>query len=275
MNSKRTNLSQLKKAAFGTIAVIAVCTLVFSGITQAAKAALVNQTKTIPTTYLEKTSPAQPQEIPPGYVKAAYQVKLSAYSEKPVAKDMSMQEAAELGAQNLWRFFQVNLNGKTIEMSYIPNSSFNPRAEWQGIIFEGEIPAYSFLVDAVTGEHRSIVQSKYFSGKISTGMDKSLLKNHEQYAALARAAAEKFQLVSGKIVTAEYSSQGYTSYKSGVNPDITMRVKSDTGQEAQITFSRYNQELLSVEYDPWLKDARVYEEQMQKEVRAKSPEYDR
>ena len=78
--------------------------------------------------------------------------------------------------------------------------------------------------------------------------------------------AAKFHLVAGQIVAAEYYGQGYTSFKSGVNPDITMSVKSDTGQEAHLTFSRYNQELLGVEYDPWVKDAQVYEAQMEKEM---------
>ncbi|HCF71518.1 MAG TPA: hypothetical protein DER33_08055 [Syntrophomonas sp.] len=266
MNIKGENLTQLKKAACGTIAVIGICALVFGGITQAAKASLVNQTETIPNTYSAIGSPGRQHEIPAGYVKAAYQVKLSEHSGKPGAKDMSMEEAAELGAQNLWRFFGVNLDEKTIEMTYTANSSFNPRAEWEGIIFIDKIPSYSFLLDAVTGEYRSIQQSKYWSGNIDIGMDQALMENHGQYAALAKEMAAKFHLVAGQIVAAEYYGQGYTSFKSGVNPDITMSVKSDTGQEAHLTFSRYNQELLGVEYDPWVKDAQVYEAQMEKEM---------
>ncbi|MGS0763766.1 hypothetical protein [Syntrophomonas curvata] len=272
MNSKTASFSQLKKVALGTAAIIGICALVFSGITQVAKASLVNQTNTIPTAYSTTGSHSEQHAIPEGYAKASYQVKLSEFSGRPGDKDMSMEEAAELGAQNLWRFFKVNLDGKTIEMSYTANSSFNPRAEWMGIIFNGEVPSYSFLVDAVTGEYRAVGQSKYWSGDINVGMDQTLIKNHRQYAALARAAAEKFQLVSGKIVAADYYGQGYTYFKQSVNPDITMTVKSDSGQEARITFSRYNQELLGVEYDPWVKDAKVYEAQMEKEMREKAPE---
>lgn len=260
MNSKMVNLSQLKKVALGTVALIGICALVFSGITQVAKASLVNQTKTIPTTYSTTVSHAKQHELPEGYVKAAYQVKLSEHSDKPSAKDMSMEEAAELGVQNLWRFFKVNLDGKTIEMSYSATSSFNPRAEWEGIILIDKIPSYSFLVDAVTGEYRSIMQLKYWSGDINIGMDTALLKNHEQYATLARETAEKFQLVSGKIVDVELYSQGCIRDDPGVNPDITMMVQSDTGQQAHLTFSRYNQELLAVAYDAWVKDVKVYDE---------------
>lgn len=270
MPSETGNVSQMKKVIFGTIAAISICALLFSAMSQGVKASLVNQSKTVPTNYAEAVSNSQKNTIPAGYVKAAYQTKLLDTSGQPGPADISMADAAEIGAQNLWRLFGVNLEGKTIEMSYSKSSTFNPRAEWEGIIFIDKIPRYSFLIDAVTGDYRATQQSKYWQGNINTGMNMELMKNHQRYAELAKETAQKFQLVSGHIISAEYYSQGYSSFGNSVNPDITMLVKTDTGQQAQLTFSRYNQEFLSVEYDAWVKDARVYEAQMEKEIRQKA-----
>lgn len=269
MNSKSINFSQLKKIALGTVAAIGICTLVFSGISQVVEASAVNQTKTIPTKYSEPINQTQANQAPAGYVKAAYQTKLSEFSGQPGIQDLSLEKAAEIGAQNLWRFFGVDLTGKTIDMSYYTPSD-SPRAQWEGIVFINKVPSYSFSIDAITGEYRTVGQEKYWSGNINTGMNKELIKNHEQYASLARKVAEKFQIVSGPIVSVEYYGQGYRSFKDGVNPDISMVVKSGNGQQAQLEFSRYNYELLNVAYDPWVKDARAHEQQIEKEMQERA-----
>lgn len=270
MNSKAIKFSQLKKIALGTVAAIGICTLVFSGISQVVEASAVNQTKTIPTKYSEPVNQTQPNQAPAGYVKAAYQTRLSEFSGHPGIQNLSVEKAAEIGAQNLWRFFGVDLTGKTVEMSYYTPSASNPRAQWEGIVFINKVPSYSFSVDAITGEYRTVGQEKYWTGNINTGMDKELIKNHEQYASLAKKVAEQFQIVSGPIVSVEYYGQGYRSFKDGVNPDISMVVKSDTGQQAQLEFSRYNQELLNVAYDPWVKEARAHEQQIENELQERA-----
>ncbi|MEN6328655.1 MAG: hypothetical protein ABFD18_20920 [Syntrophomonas sp.] len=271
MNIKTINFSQLKKTVLGTVAAIGICTLGFSGMSQVVEASAVNQTKTIPTKYSTAVNQAQPNQVPAGYVKAAYQTKLSEFSGQPGIQDLSMEKAAEIGAQNLWKFFGVDLTGKTIDMSYYTPTDSSPRAQWEGIIFINKVPSYSFSVDAITGEYRTVGQEKYWTGNINTGMDKELIENHGQYAALAKKVAEKFQVVSGQIVSVQYAGQGMSSFKDvGVNSDISMIVKSDNGQQAQLKFSRYNQELLDVAYDPWVKEARAYEQQIEKEMQERA-----
>jgi hypothetical protein len=209
---------------------------------------------------------AEASGTPADYVKADYQVKLAQNSEAPTAKDMSEEEAAEKGAQNLWKLFAVALDGKTIEMSYHAASARQPRAEWEGTVTIDESQSYWFTVDAVTDEYRTTGQLKYWDADLDLGMDKSLLANHAEYETLAKAAAEKYQLVPGRISSVEYVSQGYTSNHFGKNPDIAMLVKAENGQQAQVRFSRYNKELLAVEYDGWLEDAKILEEQAMKEA---------
>ncbi|NLK52525.1 MAG: hypothetical protein GX295_08795 [Syntrophomonadaceae bacterium] len=273
MNWKTVNGSNLKQIAVGTVAIITICALTSCGLMQVAKGAIVNKTEIIPTTYPSTVSDARQYGVPTGYVKTAYQVKLADSTDKPTAKDMSAEEAAELGAQNLWRLFGVNMDGKTVEMTYRPATAVQPRAEWMGSVTFDENLDYWFVVDAITGEYRSTHKSKYWNENINTGMDKDLLNNHEQYTALAKETAEKYQLVSGQVVSVEYGSQGATRNAAGAkNADITMMVKSDNGQQAQLTFSRYNQEFLSVEYDSWLKDAEELEKEITKEVRKKAQE---
>ncbi|KNF09082.1 hypothetical protein CLPU_4c01280 [Gottschalkia purinilytica] len=262
--------SNLKKVVIGTVAAIGTCTLSFSGLTQSVKAEVVNKTKIIPTAYSSSVSKVKKSVVPLGYVKATYNVEIGEYSEKPTAKDMSAEEAAELGAQNLWKIFGVDLSGKTIEMTYSAATSDQPRAQWEGIITIDENLLYSFTVDSVTGEHRSTSQSRYWTGNINVGMDMDLVKDSSKYIALAKEAAKKYQLVSGQVVSAEYSSQSYISNDIGKNPGISIIVKSDNGQEAQLTFSRYNQELLSVEFDSWVKEAKILEEKIEKELREKA-----
>lgn len=263
MNIKTVDINNLKKIAIGTVAAIGICTLSFSGMTNSAKAAVVNKTESIPTTYSTTASNVNESKVPSGYVKTDYKVKISEYSVRPTAKDMSAEDAAELGAQDIWKLFGVDMNGKTIEMRYSAVSSVQPRANWEGVVTFDKNLNYWFTVDAITGEYGTTGQNKYWSENIDTGMDKALLKNAEQYTSLAKEVAEKYQLVSGKIVSAEYDGQGYTSNNDGSakNSDIMIMVTSENGQQAQLIFSRYNQEFLQVSYDNCVKAMKAFEEQ--------------
>lgn len=263
MKFKKVNIKNLKKVLVGTVAAIGICTMSFIGITNSVKAVVVNKTEIISTKYSATDSTLKDSNVPNGYVKAEYQVVLSKYSAKTTSKDMSAQAAAELGVQDLWRLFGVDMNGKTVEMCYTAASSTQPRALWEGIITIDKNLNYWFTVDAITGEHQTTGQNKYWSSDINVGFDKSIEKNPDKYLTLAKEVTEKYKLVSGKVVSTEYIGQGYISNNDGSakNPQIDIMVTSDNGQRAQLTFSSYNQEFLQVSYDSCVKDMKAFEEQ--------------
>lgn len=268
MGSKTTNLNNPKKIALGTITSVAVCSLSFIILTQSVKASVINQTKIIPTAYSPTVTNVTTRTVPKDNVKADYAIKISDDSGKPSDKDISAKDAAELGVRDIHRIFGtgIDLKGKTIDMSYWAVSSKNLRAQWCGDIIVDKNLSYFFIVDSVTGECLNIGQYKYLSKNINTDMDKNLIGNTQEYKDLAIKTAEKYNLVYGKIVSAEYLDQGAFSNSAGKNSTIDIMVKSENGQEAQLTFSRYNQELLTVGYDQWVKDCRIMEARMIEET---------
>lgn len=170
MNSEASKGSKIKKCtkvAIGTVATIGICALVFSGLTQSVKAAVVNKTDTIQTAY--SSTAGKESSVPPDYEKTAYQVKFQNSADKPTAKDMSGEEAAELGAQKLSKLFGVDLKGKTIEMSYIAATSDQRRAVWMGCVKYDKDLYYWFTVDAVTGEFYATEKSNQYTILIRTG----------------------------------------------------------------------------------------------------------
>jgi hypothetical protein len=269
MNRFTINKKELKRLALETAAIIGVCALVFVGITQTAYSAITNQTDMVAAAgNSQDLSGNSSSSIPAGYVKADYALQVGQYSSQPTAQDISREDAAERGAQDLWRVFGLDLSGKTIEMTYHPVTSTQPRATWTGIVTISANQSYYFDIDAVTGEVRSTHLDKYWNEGVDTGMDASLMQNHAQYDSLAKAIAEKYQLVAGRVASVEYYGQGFTTNPSGAkNADVQMRVTSESGQQAQLEFSRYNQEFLGVDYDCWVKEVTLIEKQMENNLR--------
>ena len=256
---------EFQRIALETVAIIGVCALVFVGVTQTAFSAVTNQTATVPAAYSTQVLNGDSASgIPAGYVKADYKLQVGQYSTQPAVESISKEEAAECGAQDLWKVFGLDLSGKTIEMTYNRVTSTQPRADWTGIITIDKNLSYWFSIDAVTGEVRGTHMDKYWDENVDTGMDTSLMKNHNEYDSLAQAIAEKLQLVAGKIASVEYYGQGFTTNPAGAqNSDVSIRVTSANGQQAQLDFSRYNQEFLGVDYDCWVKEVTLMEKQMQ------------
>ncbi|HWQ73958.1 MAG TPA: hypothetical protein VN441_01470 [Syntrophomonas sp.] len=263
-----TDKRELRKLVLETAAVIGVCALVCAGVTQVCFSVVANQTAVVPASYqTQALNGGSGAPVPAGYVKADYQLQTGPYSSQPDAQAISPEEAAERGAQDLWKVFGLNLQGQTIEMTYNAVTSTQPRANWTGIITIDNNLSYWFSVDAITGEVRGTHMDKYWDKGVNTGMDVSLIENHATYDALARSITAKKQLLSDKIATVEYYGQGYSSSPSGaLNADIQMRVTSANGQQAQLTFSRYNQEFLGVDYDCWIQEAALIEEQLEKNL---------
>lgn len=264
---KMAKKNEMKKLILGAVGAIAVTTIVYSGISQTVKAVEVGKTQMVPTTYNVSYAEVGSKSVPQDYVKKNYKVKLVG-EDNPTVNDMKMEEAAELASQNLWKVFKLDLSGKTVEMTYNPVNETQQRATWEANVKINDMLSYAFQLDAVTGENHSIAKWIYHKEDIREGMDINLLKNNEEYQILAKDAVEKFQLLSGKITSVEYSGQGYQENKQGgKNTEISFRVRSDEGEAVQIAFSRYNKELLWVGYDSWMKEAERQEKLIEQEMK--------
>lgn len=251
--------SEMKKMVFGSVAAIAAATIVFSGIGQTVKALEMSKTKAVPTSYnIPYTKPFN-SNIPKDDVKKDYKTKFVGPAQ-PTVNDMKMEEAAELARKSLWRIFQVDLKGKTLEMTYYPISTTELRPKWNVTIEINDSLIYGYTLDAVTGESLSITKSVYHNDADITEEpdDLEILKKsqeYQEYQELAKAAAEKYQFVSGKVTSVKLSGNGYVANTlGGKNITITLEVKSDQGEVARLTFSRYNQELLTVEFNSWIEE---------------------
>lgn len=259
----KTNSSKgkhVKSTIFAAALLIGASTMVFQGMTQTAMAAECNKTNTIPTTYASyaKKSSSVQSIIPKGYKKANYTVKdsdLEYYKAlKPTSKDMSKNDAAEIGAQALWSVYRVNLEGQIVEMGYQPATNDLPRSRWHGdVLINGKL-GYDFDVDSVTGELFSVTRSRTLNKNVSVAYDAALAKNPQEYAALAKATAEKLNVVHGTVASAEYNCQGYGNN----DPDITFNIKGKNGEVASMTFSRYDKVLLGISYNAEYKYTQEY-----------------
>ncbi|WP_240418533.1 hypothetical protein [Paenibacillus periandrae] len=262
--------NEVKKIVLGSVAAIAAVTLVFGGITQMVSAAEVGKTQVVPTSYSIPYKSAVNSSIPADYVKKNYKVKVVG-KDQPTANDLQGKEAAELASQNWWQIFDVDLDGQTLELTYNPISTTQPRAIWNVHAKVNDTLSYDFTLDAVTGDHYSIAKRIYHKTDFPVEMDKNLLKDNQEYQALAKAEAEKYQFVAGKVNFVEYISQGFQQNEAGAkNSDITLQVKSDKGEAAQLNFSRYNKELLSVEYNNWLQETERYQKLLEQEKKTQT-----
>lgn len=93
------------------------------------------------------------RQLPTSYVKADYKMTYAAHtrSKTPDAKDLSMQEAAEVAAQEIFRLSSQGLEGKTLEMAYYPKTS-DSNSKW--LISVAITPSYQFslAINGNTGE---------------------------------------------------------------------------------------------------------------------------
>lgn len=251
----------LKKNILAAVLIAGVGTLVFQGVTQMAMANETGKTDIVPTSYAATattlTSP-ETDSIPEGYVKAEYTVTdndLPYYrTQTPTAKDITKEEAAEISAQVIWKIFDVELDGQVIEMGYNEPTKTMPRSQWIADVVTGDAWDYGYgaYVDSVTGEVQSVWRDRTLDVDVSLGYDSALAKNPEEYIALAKELAEKYDVVCGSIASVAYNSQGYNNN----DPSISIVITGENGKMVLMGFSRYDQALRSISYN--------YEETLQR-----------
>lgn len=231
------------------LSLVGAGTLMFSLCTEAAAAAELKQPQAIPTTY--SVTPEAAKTAQDSYEPADYQVVQDPLIDtEPSSKDLTMEEAAELGARMLWEVYGAELDSVTVYMGYTPGTASFPRAFWSGdVIMSGkrnpDATRYSFMIDAVTGEPFNCSYGRKLDVSVSLDYDSRLAKDCAAYTDKAIQLAEEANIVHGPVASAEYSSQGYQNN----DPDITILVTGTNGEEAYMTFSRYDQTLTGIIYD--------------------------
>ena len=138
------------------ITLIGVSSLMFTHVVVAGELKAITK---VPTTYnVTKLPYLVDRQIPAGYVKADYTAIYSpnTQSKAPGFKDLSLQEAAEIAAQEIFKFSEEKLDNQTLEMGYSPQTSQYSSKWWAQVAIT---PSYHFLVelDGSTGE---LIRSK-------------------------------------------------------------------------------------------------------------------
>lgn len=176
------------------------------------------------------------RSIPKGYVKANYKVVLNQdidrFTHDGAAKratDLSMEEAAEIIAQEVYRVYQLNLNNQTIEMAY-SGANDNESAIWTGHIQYGKRDEIYFNIKADTGEIYSFIRElksdlKVVSEKESDQIaDESMAKAEEEIQKDIPGSEER---VKELLVKAGIIAEGIQSVKYETT---TASVPADNGQ---------------------------------------------
>lgn len=152
-NNSKTPLNGLK-----IIALLGVSSML---LTNGVIASELNTITKVSTTSTRTYAPAR--KVPAGYVKGNYKTVACPYYKtkkvvSPLANELSLQEAAEIAAQELFRLYDVKLNGQTLQMYYCPKADGHP-SSW-GISVK-VTPEYRFDLDLdpSTGELTSLMCS--------------------------------------------------------------------------------------------------------------------
>ncbi len=165
----------------------------------------------------------------------------------PADTDLTMEEAAEIGAGYLKEIYGLDLNGAYVYMSYYPGTQTFPRPFWSAdVLFEKEqkpeSTRWDYMVDAVTGELFDISHARQLGVSVPLCIDAALEKDYGQYAELAKKKVAECKLIDGSVNRVEYNCQGYQCN----DPTITVDVIGENGEIVNMTFSRYDQAFLGL-----------------------------
>ncbi|WP_379142462.1 hypothetical protein [Paenibacillus sp. sgz500992] len=163
MSRKSSDPRNVVKNGFKSIKIITFIGVSFLLLTQVAVAGELKTVDKVPTAYnVSKLSYLVDRQIPAGYVKANYKAIYAPYtqSKAPSPKDLSLQEAAEIAAQEIFKFSDVTLDNQTLQMSYSPQAGQSSSTWWAQVDIT---PFYSFSVE-VDGGTGELIRSKCTGG---------------------------------------------------------------------------------------------------------------
>lgn len=153
------------------------------------------------------------RSIPDGYVKGTYKIDYT-NTDTPRPNDLSLEEAAEIIAQEIFRLSKQDLSGETLHIYYKPAAD-GLNSIWGGSIDDN--PNYSALalINSSTGELYSVSYEKYNSadGKVDDTDEaacKSLLSAIKAFKANETANCDKAKKV---IAASGYIPEAITAVK--------------------------------------------------------------
>jgi hypothetical protein len=257
MKANRLEGNGLKKTILTAVAAIGTSAILFQGVTLAVTEAEFKKTTTIPTSYANYTASllqAAPNSLPEGYTNANYtvgEIDNEWYqNQMPTSKDITKENAAEIGAQGLWEIFDLNLEGQVIEMGYQQASESYSRSIWTAEVMINDEKSYYFTVDSVTGELISLGLFIPLDEKVHPAVDAALDKNPQEYVALAKKLAEKYNVVHSTVKSVEYIGQGYITDGNGsYAPMINVDIMGENGEVAAMDFSRDDKALVRIGFN--------------------------
>lgn len=246
---KQKNILKLTAA---TLAIIGAGTILFNSAAEVALAANEGKVETVPTSY--QVSDSLETALPKSEIKGEnsgkvnYSVSMDSLNTgMPTDVDLTMEEAADVGAEYLRNIFGLDLEGAYVYMMYNSGTVTFPRAFWMGdVLFEEEqtpeSTRWTYMIDAVTGELFNISYGRQLDVNVPLGLDAALAKDYSIYAELAKKKAEECKLIDSLVDRVEYNCQGY----SGNDPTITVDVIGQNGEIVNMSFSRYDQKFLGL-----------------------------
>lgn len=257
---KQKNILKLTAA---TAAIIGAGTILFCSVSEVTLAANERKVEIVGTTYQvsgssetvlpvqgekEETEEEKREANREEKVKANYTVSLDSLNTgTPADTDLTMEEAAEIGAGYLKEIYGLDLDGAYVYMSYYPGTQTFPRPFWSGdVLFQKEqkpeSTRWTYMIDAVTGELFDICYGRQIAVSVPLGYDAALEKDHSLYAELAKKKVEECRLTDSPVDRVEYNCQGYSEN----DPTITVDVIAENGEIVNLTFSRYDQVFLGL-----------------------------
>ena len=239
-----------------TLAIIGAGTILFHSLAEMTLAANNGKVEKVPTSYqvsdsLGTTMPEAAENeknIETDSVSVNYTLSMDHLNTgTPTDTDLTMEEAAAIGAQYLKDIFNLDLEGAYVYMSYEPGTQTFPRAFWVGdVLFQKEKKPEStkwiYMIDAVTGELFNIGHNRQLDVTVPLDYDEALEKDYSIYAELARKKAEECKLLDSPVDRVEYNCQG----SSGNDPTIAVNVNGENGEIVNMDFSRYDQTFLGL-----------------------------
>lgn len=133
------------------IAFIGVSSLICTQLVIASQLSTIAQ---VPTNYnVSELSYLVNRQIPTGYVKANYKAiySIGTLSKTPSSKDLSLQEAAEVVAQEIFKLSGEKLDNQTLQMSYYPQTS-KASSSWTAEVDVTPSYGFSVSIDGSTGQ---------------------------------------------------------------------------------------------------------------------------
>ena len=126
--SKQIFTNSINKVSATTL--VGVCAL-FG--TQMLISTELNASTIVPTSYnLSELHTAMNRQIPDGYIKTNYTVDFIEKSEKPSVSELSLEDATEIMAQEIFRFSKEDLSNQILTMTYNPVRTFRTYDKIEG-----------------------------------------------------------------------------------------------------------------------------------------------